>query len=272
MSLTFSWLGTAGVVVESAGQVLAIDPFFTRPSLVRMLIPLFSNVELVASRTPKCHYILVTHSHYDHLLDVPEVIRSSGAAAYGSPNTCQLLRRLGIPASLIFECRVGDKLSLGKFKVEVIRGQHSPIPLNRLFNGELRSNLKPPLHVWDYRMDESLGYCISVEGIRLLVCAAKPQPSEVLFAVAQESEQYYQELFQGVLPQIFVPIHWDNFTRSLNQPLRKFTRPGRMDIHRLVKLAQQIIPDVKVIIPELFREYPVEGLVREGKAVKSNNP
>ncbi len=263
MSLTFRWLGTAGVVVESAGQVLAIDPFFTRPSLMRMLQPLFSNVELVANKLPECHYILVTHSHYDHLLDVPEVMRNSNAVAYGSSNTSQLLRILGIPVSRIYECSVGDKLSLGKFEVKVIRGQHSLIPFSGLFNGELRPNLKPPLHVWDYRMDECLGYSISVEGIRLLVCAAKPQPADVLFAVAQESEQYYQELFQGVAPHVFVPIHWDNFTRSLDQPLRKFIRPGRMDIHRLVRLAQQILPNVNVIIPELFSEYPVEGLARE---------
>ena len=102
--------------------------------------------------------------HYDHLLDVPEVLRHSGAAAYGSPNTCQLLRLLGYPASQVHEISVGDKLSLGAFKVEVIPGQHSPIPFGWIFNGSLRPGLQPPLRVQDYRMDVCLGYCITVHG------------------------------------------------------------------------------------------------------------
>jgi L-ascorbate metabolism protein UlaG (beta-lactamase superfamily) len=257
VSLTFRWLGTAGVALNSDGQVLVLDPFFTRPSVFQMLHPLVPDAGVVAGRLPECHFVLVTHSHYDHLLDVPEVLRQSGAAVYGSPNTCQLLRILDAPASQVNEVSVGDQLSLGGFKVEVIRGRHSPVPFGLIFNGSLRPGLKLPLHVWDYRMDECLGYSIAVHGTRLLVCAAEPQTSDVLFAVAQEPKQYYLRLFQGVEPHTFVPLHWDNFTRSLDKPLRRFTRPGRMSLNQLDRLAMQLIPRVSVIIPELFKEYSV---------------
>ncbi len=262
MSLTFRWLGVAGVVIELDGQALAIDPFVTRPSLTQMLQPLIPNPHLVASRVPECHFVLVTHSHYDHLLDVPEILSRTGAAAYGSTNTCQLLRILGIPASQLHEISAGDKLSLGGFEVEVIRGQHSPIPLSRLFNGKLRQGLRPPLYVWDYRMDECLGYRIMTDAPSWLVCAAEPQPADILFAVAQEPEQYYLQLFQGFKPRTFIPIHWDNFTRSLDKPLRKFTRPGRMSLQQLVRLAQHVLPTVNVIIPEISQEYHMEGAGR----------
>ena len=255
MSLIFRWLGAAGVELEADGQVLTLDPFFTRPSLVDMLRPVVSNSALVAEKLPVCQFVLVTHSHYDHLMDVPEVLRHTGAVAYGSPNTCQLLSRLGVPISRLHEISRGDKFSLGEFDVEVIAGQHSPIPFGSIFNGSLRADLQPPLRVQDYRMDACLGYCIHVMGVRVLVCAAQPQPADVLFVVAQESRQYYLRLFQGVQPHTFVPIHWDNFTRPLCKPLRRFTRPGRMPLWYLTRLAHRTLPRAKVIIPEVFREY-----------------
>jgi L-ascorbate metabolism protein UlaG (beta-lactamase superfamily) len=255
VSLTFRWLGTAGVVLNFEDQGLAIDPFFTRPSILQMLQPLVPKPNLIEGRLPECHFVLVTHSHYDHLLDVPEVLRNTGATAYGSPNTSQLLSISGIPSSQVHEVALGDKLSCGRFEVEVIRGRHSTIPFGGIFNGPLRHGLQPPLHAWDYRMDICLGFCITVEEIRLLVCAAEPQPAEVLFAVAQEPKDYYLKLFQGVDPHTFVPIHWDNFTRPLDKPMRRLARPGRMSLQKLASLAQQSVPRVTVIIPELFKEY-----------------
>jgi L-ascorbate metabolism protein UlaG (beta-lactamase superfamily) len=32
MSLTFRWLGVAGIELKTGEQILAIDPFLTRPS------------------------------------------------------------------------------------------------------------------------------------------------------------------------------------------------------------------------------------------------
>jgi L-ascorbate metabolism protein UlaG (beta-lactamase superfamily) len=255
VSLTFRWLGTAGLEIKAGEQVLAIDPFFSRPSITSLLRPLISNDQLVAEKLPQCHFVLVTHSHYDHLMDVPTVLRQTGAAAFGSANTCQLLSLMGTPASQIRETHAGDQLSMGNFRVAVIPGQHSSIPLDRVFNGRLSPHLQPPLRVQDYRMDVCLGYHITVMGVRLLVCAAESQPVDVVFAVAQETESYYQKLLLGARPRIFVPIHWDNFTRPLNLPLSMFTRPGRLNLQQIANLAHQTLQDVTVIIPEIFREY-----------------
>jgi hypothetical protein len=118
--------------------------------------------------------------------------------------------------------------------------------------------MKPPLRLQDYRMDNCLGYYITVLGLRLLVCAAKPKPAEIIFPVAQESKNYYLELFRGAHPQTVVPIHWDNFLRPLDNPLRRFNRPGRMLLWQLTMLARQTLPGVNVIIPEIFREYTLD--------------
>jgi L-ascorbate metabolism protein UlaG (beta-lactamase superfamily) len=175
--------------------------------------------------------------------------------AYGSANTCQLLRLLGVPGSQVKEVKVGDRLALGAFKVEVIDGQHSWIPFSRLFNGALRPGLHPPLRLQDYRMDVCLGYRIGVMGMRVLVCAAQPQPAEAIFAGAQETKEYYLRLLKGAQPRAFIPIHWDNFIRSLSKPVHRFARPGRMSLWQLARLARAALPGVNVIIPQIFSEY-----------------
>jgi hypothetical protein len=258
VSLTFRWLGVAGVELNADGQPLVLDPFVSRPSITQMLRPLVANKELAATTLPRCNYVLVTHAHYDHLMDVAEVLQNTGASAYGSGNTCQLLHTLGTAASQVHEVGVGDRLSLGPYEVEVVRGQHSPIPFGWIFNGRLRPGLQPPLYAWDYRMDKCLGYGISVQGTRLLICAVEPQAAHVLFAGAQEPKEYYLRLFEGSTPTTFIPIHWDNFTRRLDKPLRRFARPGRMSVQQLASLAEVTVPKLQVIIPELFRNYALE--------------
>jgi L-ascorbate metabolism protein UlaG (beta-lactamase superfamily) len=255
MSLTFRWLGVAGVELKAGDQVLAIDPFFTRPSPIGFFKPVIPDDLLISEKLPVCHSVLVTHSHWDHLMDVPGVLRQTGAVAHGSANTCQLLHLLGVPERQVKEIQVGDKLSLGVYKVDVIEGQHSWIPFSRWMNGRLPHGLQPPLRFQDYRMDACLGYKIQVPGMQALLCAAKPQPADVLFIVAQESKDYYQNLFLGVHPHTIVPIHWDNFLQSLNKPIGRFTRPGRMNLPKITRLAGKTLPQAKMIIPEMFREY-----------------
>jgi hypothetical protein len=255
MSLTFRWLGVAGLELKAGGQVLAIDPFLTRPTLLNMVHLLSSNHALITKKLPICNFLLVTHSHYDHLMDAPDVLLRTGAAAYGSDNTCRLLSILGVPAEQLHMVRPGDRLSLGPFKVEVIPGQHSELPFDWIFNGRLKEGLYTPLRVQDYRMDVCFGYSISVMGQTLLVCASEPHPAGVLFAVAQEQRAYYLKLLNGVNPHTFIPIHWDNFTRPLSKPLRRLTRPGRLPLWQLARLARQVLPHVKVLIPEIFQEY-----------------
>ena len=255
MSLTFRWLGVAGVELRHAGQVLAIDPFFTRPSLLGLIKPVPPDASLAAENLPACDAVLVTHPHFDHLMDVPSILQRTGASAYGSANTCQLLRLHGIPQAQVNQVRVGDCLSIRDFAVQVIAGQHSSIPFEGVFNGEISPVLQPPLKLQEYRMDTCLGYCIHAGHQRVLICAANPQPADVLFTVAQEPRQYYRKLLAGTRPAILIPIHWDNFLRPLRKPLRRFTRPGRMTLAQLTRLAHSIDAGIRVLIPEIFKEY-----------------
>jgi len=201
---------------------------------------------------------------------VPDVVRNTGATALGTPNTCRLLTVLGVPEKQIRRIGAGDSLALGNFQVEVLPAEHGRAPAHRLLSRPLPSCLRPPLRVWDYRMDGCLGFLIQAGGRRVLVGAAEyPQgaaATDVLFIGTNYSHARYRLLLQRAQPQVVVPIHWDDMFRPLSKPIRPMLKPPtwtipplqRVNLAGLGRMIEQMAPGTKVIIPELFRLYIVE--------------
>ncbi len=272
--LTFRWLGTAGLAFQAGGRGLLVDPFFTRPPARALLT--FARVSpdpaLVARHTPPADYLLITHAHYDHLLDAPEVLRLTGARAYGSTNACALLRLHGLPESRLACVRPGDRLALGPFAVEVFPAYHIPTPIDRWINGPLPKRLtggqaRPPLRLIDYRMDACLAFRIQAGGQAVLV-GSHPAPAGVYFAIPYLPEKRMNSILRAVNPRQVVLIHWDDFTRPLTRPLRptlvirRGRLPfGRIDLDASIRQVRSILPGTQVTVPELFREYRLESMM-----------
>lgn len=275
MSFAYRWLGVAGLEFTYDGYTLLIDPFFTRPGKMALILNrrVQADTQLIARHISRADAVLVTHPHYDHLLDVPEVLRRTGAPAFGTANTCALLALHGIPAGQIHVIQVGDRLELGPFYVEVIQTRHSSIPLARLFNGPLPARLRDgkvrlPLRLNDYRMDTSYGFRIHAGG-QILQVGKHPTPADMLFISPYGSRKTLGALLNAVQPRIIVPIHWDDFIRPLSKPLvpmlitpaqgpRPFLQPlGRLDMAAYIRYVHSIYPPAQVQFPEIFQVYPV---------------
>ena len=82
MSISFRWLGAAGIELETSGEVLLVDPYLTRIPLWKTLFGRIQPDMSAVQSIEKCDYILVTHSHFDHLLDVPPIVLKTGAIVY----------------------------------------------------------------------------------------------------------------------------------------------------------------------------------------------
>ncbi len=267
------WLGVAGIELRLGSQTLAIDPYFTRASLRRMLGRMHSDRRLVAGQLPRCDYVLVTHPHYDHLADVPEVVRNTGAIVLGSANACRLLAALGVPARQVRQISAGDSLALGDFRVEVLPGQHGKIPLAGVFNRPLSSRLRPPLRAWDYRMDCCFSFLVHAAGYRVLVglgeYPAEAPGIDLLCIGVINSPECYQSLLQRARPQVVVPIHWDDLFRPVSQPTHPMLAPPawripplrRVDLAGFVHMVHAMFPATQVIVPEIFRPYKLVEII-----------
>jgi L-ascorbate metabolism protein UlaG (beta-lactamase superfamily) len=267
LAVRFRWLGVAGIELRVSDQVLLIDPFLTRPPSRRMWFGrIRSEGALVAAKIPQCDFVLVTHAHWDHLMDVPEVIQQTNAMAFGSPNACRLLALLGVPEERIHEIKVGDRLPLGAFQVEVLPAEHG-LAMGRPFaTGSLAQDLRPPLRMRDYRMDKCFSFLIQVGRHRLVEASERPEqavPADVLFVVPNRERAYYEVLLEVVQPRVVIPIHWDDFFRPLSKPIRPMFKPPtwsfpplqRMDLTGFRQEIKQIAPATDVFLPEIFCMY-----------------
>ena len=265
----FRWLGVAGIELSVNDQVLLIDPYLTRLPFWRVAFGrVRPNRELIAEKIQHCDFVLVTHAHFDHLMDVPDVVRNTGAVALGSANVCRLLATLGVPPTQIRPIEIRDQLALGDFRVEVLPAEHVTLSGWWPFGGPLPPNLRPPLRARDYRMDRCFGFLVDVDGYRLLHCPGPAVAAEVLFVKPLGTRPAWEALLRGVRPQIVVPVHWDDFARSLSKPIRSMAVPSgrvipplrRIDLPRFKYMVEQIVPEVKVLVPEMFHAYDLGEL------------
>ena len=271
-SISFRWLGINGIELRVNDRTLIIDPYFTRISMWRSY---FGRVEpdhdLIAEKIKSCDFVLITHAHFDHIMDVPDVVKNTGALALGSPNACHLLSVCGVPQEQISKIKTGDKLTLDDFQVEVLQAEHMRTP--GFSPGRLPAVLKPPLRARDYRMDDDFSFSISIGERRLRTDLGESPsslaPVDVLFAFPYRDYSYYQSIISQVQPRAVIPVHWDDFFQPLSKPIRPlfqppkwiFPRIRRINLSKFTLMIKQIAPRTRVIIPEIFSTYDLTTFI-----------
>ena len=121
--IEIQWLGHAAFrIVSSGGTTLLIDPLLTEnPS---------TPAELKDLSKQKADFILVTHSHGDHLGDAIALSKMHNAPIV-AVNMPALYQRENLPESLIRTVNVGGTLNLGDTIVHVVPAMHGSEPSGR---------------------------------------------------------------------------------------------------------------------------------------------
>lgn len=267
MSVSWRWLGIACIEIDTGDEVLLIDPYLSRIPFRKAYFGRIKPDVKASQFVDRCDYILVTHSHFDHLLDAPPIALRTGARLFGSPNTARLAVSLGIPPDRVRTVHAGENLAAGRFRVKVFAYKHTPLPG---YNpGELPRVLRPPLRARDYRLD--LGCCYHITaGRTTFLTDPGIEPSvnvqaDILFTQPYHNLDYYRKLLDTVRPKQVVPLHWDNlFNRTDKKPYFRppsFNWPPlkRIDFDDFTRTIHAVAPDVKVIIPaplQIFKTAP----------------
>jgi L-ascorbate metabolism protein UlaG (beta-lactamase superfamily) len=268
--MRFRWLGTAGVELECDGERLLIDPYLSRvPFRFIFFGRPVSNRQLIRSRLSEARAVLVTHPHFDHLMDVPVVCRELGANAYGSANAAALLLAHHVPSEKIHIVRPGDKLQEGPFSVEVFPGEHARAAGGVPYAGSLPKRLTPPLRLRDFRMDEIYSYRVSAGGVSILLWNT-PDPehaaaADALVLTSARKPSEWKGVIVKVGPKMVLPIHWDDFFSPLDRPLLPMMAPPRlgdrlfrrMDPEEFAHSLNQFLSDGMVCIPEIFHSIEI---------------
>jgi L-ascorbate metabolism protein UlaG (beta-lactamase superfamily) len=273
------WTGCAGFRLKHKGTTLLIDPFVTRPRMAGMVaMPLKCNEQLCAEVFPEADYILVGHSHYDHLLDVPQVASKTGALVFGSPSTASVCLGAGMPDEKVKVVETFIPIMCGPFKVTFIPGVHGKAVLGRIpFPGQISGRPKQPMRASHYRAGGVYGLFIEVENLRLYHLGsadliddetAKVGKVNALFtclAGRQDTPNYVARLTGRLKPDYVIPHHYDDFF----QPF-KFGNNlmSGVDIDSFFDEVKAVSPGAKIVMPEYFQQMafdPKNGTLIEGK-------
>ncbi len=257
-TLTVTWLGAASLIFQSGSEILAVDPFLTRPTLQQLLTAdIHPATDLVRKYLPQCSHILVSHAHHDHLMDVPAVMAHTGADVYAPPNACKLLEAMEVDPGRIHCIRVGEKFQLGKFGVEVIHGHHIWLPLP-IF-GKLPPKVHRPPRFREYRMDVALAFLINERGVRFAVAPAVPVQADILFAYPYAVR--FMKNLKNLPPATVIPIHWDNFFHPVSPENVRTGQLERLNLRRFSQQVSRFAPTCRVEVLQPFESFGVEDLV-----------
>jgi hypothetical protein len=152
----------AGWSLASSAGTLLFDPYFTRTSVDDDDTPLLPDLAAISAYAPlRANAVLVGHSHFDHLLDVPTIARRTGAKVVGSSSTANVARAGGVLAENILVANGGETWTIGPFTVHAVRGRHS---LTGQADEPIPSQITLPLPARGYGEGGTLQYLVSLEG------------------------------------------------------------------------------------------------------------
>jgi L-ascorbate metabolism protein UlaG (beta-lactamase superfamily) len=114
------WLGTANYEVAYKGKVYLFDTYYDRPGRTR---PIGFKVDQVK----RADVIFIGHAHSDHISDIADVAKQTGALVVGSRISIDAAIKLGVPESQTKVVADGDSLTFGPVKVLAALARHSTI-------------------------------------------------------------------------------------------------------------------------------------------------
>jgi len=286
-----SYLGTAGWEITDGKTVILVDPYLSRLKLPTpndgVLSddprPLFGwdsigvpDEAVIDAHIKRADFILITHTHLDHVLDLPYIARKTGAMVIGTESTINLARANGVPSNQLMGVKGGDDLEFGVFSVRVIPSLHGILrrapnmppspspPPPELFPPDA----KPPFHLREYVQGGTLAYLIRLNGVKVLAFGSMNyiereveglRPDAALIGAMPERREIY--LYTARLlralgdPPLVLPTHWDRF----NVPYSTAQQPAIERLQSFLAEVKAASPNSQVIVPEYFRPIVVKA-------------
>ncbi len=119
MTTTLDWYGCATFRLRTAGLDIFLDAYVDRAS----------NADGPGVRTEEidaCDWIVVGHSHFDHLYGAERIAMQTGAKIIGSYESVRVMEEAGVPLDQMICVAGGETVDLGNdVKVSVYPSQHS---------------------------------------------------------------------------------------------------------------------------------------------------
>jgi L-ascorbate metabolism protein UlaG (beta-lactamase superfamily) len=263
-TVTLTYLGVAGWQLTAGSHTLLFDPYFTRVDTDALPegAPLVSDQGAIDRYAPKrADVILVSHSHYDHLMDVPTIARATGAAVVGTDSTVRIGRAAGLPERQLALARGGESFDWPPFEVRTVRALHSLIGMS---SAPIAENVTLPMPASAWNEGGTLQYLVKTAGRRVFfmgtanfveseLAGAAADVAIVAVGLRQKIPDYTCRLMRVLgQPKLVLPNHFDAHRRPLGDHPPPFDEETREDLARFADEVHACSPATRVVVPAYF--------------------
>ncbi|MBM0274669.1 MBL fold metallo-hydrolase [Micromonospora tarensis] len=273
-AVSFRWWGTAGWRVDIGDRAVLVDPYLSRidtglfTGAFQTATPLTVRTDVIDGRVDRATTVLVTHTHWDHFMDVPYIAERTGARVFGTLTAYHLGLAYGLPPTQLSAVKGGEVLDFGDHSIEVVGSLHSRNASYSVAFPGVRVNQPPrPATIADLPEGDTLGYLLRVDGgpsvyftgasdvAERNLTGLSPDVAMVAMQSATTTGDYLPRLLAGLdYPKVVVPVHYDNFETALENP-PSVAETDRTRLNEMVAAIRRISPRSRVLVPEYEQAY-----------------
>ena len=272
--LQMKYLGTAGWEIKDGNVTVLVDPYISRlklgtgPSIhpdddrksyarSDYFEPDSAKIDEIIGEVD---FILVHHSHFDHISDVPYIAKKTGAKVIATETGINMLRAYGIPNDQLYPVRGGEDYQFENFSVRVIPGIHSA--LNEKHYIDSRRYTEPPeapMKISEFIEGGSLQFLARFDSHTVMTAGSMNYVEreiqgihpDILVPGVNMSQRGLYKYTERLLkatgnPKIVIPTHWDNFRLPYG-----FSQESAVEnkLKPFVEEVKEFSPESRVIIP-----------------------
>ncbi len=228
--MKLKWLLTAGFEILTNNYKILIDPFISRPPNA---VPQLKQTSIQDLKNYDA--ILLSHGHYDHSFDVPELVKNSKTKVYCSKPIKKMMQsQFNVNENNLEEINAGDILHFPPdFTVKIIKSRHIQ------FNPGLMEKKMAVLKEVDmkeltglsfdemssYKMGKVFGYLFEfIDGLKIIHFGSGgyyieeleklPRDIDIFLAPVagrEDCDKVVAEMASIFRPKMIIPHHYDDF-------------------------------------------------------------
>ncbi len=278
-TLTAKWLGVSGLILSDQKTNIIFDPVATKPSLSHWLdlIPFKSNQVQIAEMLRQLNLkrvdaSFVSHTHFDHAVDVVEISKLTHSKIYGGDSLMQLVRRNESDQQIQFQLiKNQDVIQIGDFKITAFRRDHPEVfPGFKFAPGIIDNNFNFFLYdykegeVWLYLIEHPLGNILFDQSSHfcrdLDFLTNKKIKIDAYFVGVINKMSMYDLVENNILkinPDLVIPVHFDFFLLGYDW-LSNFNMPG-LNLSELQTRLKSAKPQLQFYVPKKYEEIRINN-------------
>ena len=285
--LELTHYGAAGWKITDGRTTVLLDPYFTRlryagkrfgllpaPSSPGDHRPAYGFDEIVPSDTETidehidhADYILISHAHFNHCMDMPHIAKKTGALVLGNHSTTNIARAYGVDPDQTLSLRGGEDYAFDDVSILAIPSLHSALSDKRYFDsGIVPEGVQGPLPLKAFSEGGTLAYLVRFPRHEVLLFGsmnyiereiAGLKPSTILVPAARprlQIHQYTERLLKATgLPRNVVATHWDiqTFPYGANQAV------ALEQADTFLEEVRAVHPNANLVLPLHFETFSI---------------